>query len=154
MSIPFPRLNLPLVKLQIKRKSNKLYVFDVTRKKDLLITPEEWVRQHIIHFLNQQYGYPISLMSAEGSLRINDVFQRYDLLCYDNAGNPQLLVECKAPEIKLNQSVFDQAARYNYALKVPYILISNGMEHFCCKVDTENEKYESLSEIPHYTQFI
>ncbi len=150
MSIPFPRLNLPLVKLQIKKKTDKLYVFDVTRKKDLLITPEEWVRQHIIHFLKEQYNYPFSLMSSEGALKINKNLQRYDLVCYGKHGKPLLLVECKAPEIKLNQAVFDQAARYNYQLKIPYILITNGMEHYCCEVDVENEKFKFLESIPDY----
>ncbi len=150
MSIPFPRLNLPLVKLQIKKKLDKLYVFDVTRKKELLITPEEWVRQHIIHFLKNEYGYPFSLMSSEGGLNINSNIQRYDLLCYGNTGLPLVLVECKAPEIKLTQEVFDQAARYNYKLNVPYILITNGLEHYCCAVDVENKSYKFLTSVPSF----
>ncbi len=150
MSIPFPRLNLPLVKLQIKKKLDKLYVFDITRKKDLLITPEEWVRQHIIHYLNKQYNYPYSLMSSEGALTINKNLQRYDLLCFGNNGKPLILVECKAPEIKLTQAVFDQAARYNYQIKAPFILITNGLDHYICEVDLQNETYHFLTKIPDY----
>lgn len=144
-------LNLPTYKFRIKKVADKTKIFDIIRKKFVILQPEEWVRQHLIHYLVNEKNYPQSLLKIETSVNIDGLKQRSDIVAYDNTGTPTLIVECKAPNIKLTQSAFDQIARYNMKLKVPYLLVSNGLEHYCCKIDYKREHYEFIPEIPSYT---
>ncbi|RXP52335.1 type I restriction enzyme HsdR N-terminal domain-containing protein [Lutibacter sp. HS1-25] len=143
-------LNLPTYKLRIKSNENKLVIFDIIRKKYVVLTPEEWVRQHLIHYLIEEKKYPISLIAVEKKVTINKLTKRTDILVFDNTGLPNIIVECKAPSVKITQATFDQIARYNLKLTSEFLIVSNGLEHFFCKMDTENECYIFLENIPNY----
>jgi hypothetical protein len=145
-------LNLPTYKFRIKSNENKLFIFDILRKKYVSLTPEEWVRQHIIHFLIEEKNYPISLMAVEKKLTINTLTKRTDILVFNTNGSPHIIVECKAPTAKITQDAFDQIARYNLKLEANYLIVSNGLEHFNCKMDLENEQYIFLPDIPKYSK--
>src|SRR5690606_4053529 len=131
-------LNLPAYPFQLKKENDKVYIFDELRKKYLLVTPEEWVRQHWIQFLINQKGYPKALIQSEGGLRLNNLKKRTDLVVFNNLGERILIAEFKAPLVKITQQTFDQIARYNIIHKVPLLLVSNGIDHFFCKVDFKN----------------
>jgi hypothetical protein len=146
------KLKLPAYTFSIGEKNGRSLIFDEIRRKWIILTPEEWVRQHFLKFLVSEKQFPASLMAIEKKVLINGLSQRFDLLVHDRQGKPLLIAEFKAPEVEINQIVFDQAFRYNSALMAPYYLISNGMIHFVCKVDFENNKTEYLSEIPGYHQ--
>ncbi len=146
---PIP-LNLPPTSLKLSQVKGKVYVFDVLRKKNLLVTPEEWVRQHWIHFLNKHKSYPLSLMRTEGGLILNDLQKRSDLLIYNNRGEKVLLAEFKAPSVKITSSTFEQISNYNTVHKIPLLLVSNGIEHYFCKVNFEDGSYEFISDLPIY----
>jgi type I site-specific restriction endonuclease len=126
-------------------------IFDEIRKKWLVLTPEEWVRQHLIKFLVEDRKYPSSLFALERLVNVNGLPQRTDIVVYDRKGRALVVCECKAPEIAINQSVFDQAARYNATIKAPYLLISNGMAHYFCKIDHIHSAFVFLKEIPAYS---
>lgn len=143
-------LNLPHFKFKIKSTENKYFIFDIVRKKYIVLTPEEWVRQHIVHYLIFKKKYPISLIAVEKQLTINTLNKRTDIVVYSSNGKPHIIVECKASNIKINQEVFNQIARYNLKLNANYLMVSNGLEHYYCKIDSENEKYNFLKELPHY----
>lgn len=143
-------LNLPTYQFKIKNSENKLFIFDIIRKKYVVLTPEEWVRQHFVHYLTEEKNYPLSLVSVEKKLTINGLTKRTDILIFNNEGNPDLIVECKAPSIKINQNTFDQIARYNLKLNANLLVVTNGIEHFYCTLDKENEAYQFLKEIPVY----
>lgn len=143
-------LNLPHFKFKIKSTENKYFIFDIVRKKYIVLTPEEWVRQHIVHYLIFEKKYPISLIAVEKQLTINTLNKRTDIVVYSSNGKPHIIVECKASNIKINQEVFNQIARYNLKLNANYLMVSNGLEHYYCKIDSENEKYNFLKELPHY----
>lgn len=143
-------LNLPTYQFKIKNSENKLFIFDIIRKKYVVLTPEEWVRQHFVHYLTEEKNYPLSLVSVEKKLTINGLTKRTDILIFNNEGNPDLIVECKAPSIKINQNTFDQIARYNLKLNANLLVVTNGMEHFYCTLDKETEAYQFLKEIPVY----
>jgi len=145
------KLNLPSVELKIKSKENKLFIFDDFRKKDILLTPEEWVRQHFVAYLIHQKKYPISLTVLEKELKLNNTKKRTDILIYNTQGTPQIIVECKAMSVKITQATFDQIARYNLKLKAKYLIVTNGLEHYFCQMDFENERYIFLKDIPNYT---
>ena len=140
-------LNLPTFDCKISEIDGKPHIFDVVRRKHLLITPEEWVRQHLLHWLMNEHAYPRTLIKIEGGLRYNKLAKRSDLIVYDHSGQPFLLVECKAPHIPLSEAVFAQAARYNATIKARYLLISNGLEHFAFEVG-QAELLTALSSIP------
>lgn len=146
---PIP-LNLPSYPLKITQKIDKLFVFDELRKKDLVLTPEEWVRQHWIHHLNIYKNYPKALMQTEGGLKLNSLQKRSDLLIYDNRGKKILLAEFKAPTVKITENVFHQIANYNSIHKIPILLVSNGMEHYYCKIDFVENRFDFLDELPNY----
>lgn len=129
-----PALNLPPAPLKLGRKENQIYVWDALRKKNLVLTPEEWVRQHLFYFLKDHLHYPLGSFAVEGGFRLMGKLQRTDILIYKKA-QPTLLVECKAPSVKISQDTFDQALRYNLHYKVPYLLISNGLEHYWARVE-------------------
>lgn len=131
--------------------SQNTYIFDPIRRKRILLTPEERVRQGLIHFLKDERGYPPGLMSVEKGLKVLGKPRRFDLLVYDANGEPVMLVECKAADVALNQQTFDQVARYNIALRVPWLVISNGTETYCAKVDFQSKTHAFHHDIPHFT---
>ena len=145
-------LNLPTYKFRIKSSENKHFIFDIIRKKYMVLTPEEWVRQHFIHYLIEVKKYPISLIAVEKKLTINKLTKRTDILVFNNKGLPNIIVECKAPSVKITQETFDQIARYNLKLDANYLITTNGLEHFYCKMDTKNEQYIFLKTIPEYSE--
>lgn len=145
-----PQLRFPASRFQLKKKGDKFYIFDLSRRKFVLLTPEEWVRQNCLHFLHNYKNFPISLLSVEKSFKLNNLILRYDIVAYSKNANPLLLVECKAPEVKITQQTFDQIAVYNLELKVPYLVVTNGIELFCCSVDFDRSRFLFLDEIPDY----
>jgi methyltransferase-like protein len=146
----YPPLNFPPYQLSLKKKEGNIYVFDDIRKKELVLTPEEWVRQHCVHFANNVLEYPKSCIALEGQLRLNEQIKRFDGLLYKK-GKPQILIECKAPSVKINQEVFDQIARYNLKLNVPYLWVTNGISHFFATINYTEKKYDFIKELPSYT---
>jgi len=145
-------LNFPKFSFRFKNKENKISIFDVIRKRFVILQPEEWVRQHCIHYLIDYKGYPQSLINIEKELIINSLRKRYDIVIFNSDGSIHLIVECKAPTININQNVFDQIALYNLSLNATYLMISNGINHYYCQMDFKKEKYHFLKDIPEYTQ--
>ena len=144
------KLNFPEYQFRFKNSENKIAIFDEIRKKFIILTPEEWVRQHIIQFLTQEKNYPKSYINVEKLIKINDLNKRYDIIVYQPNGEIFLLIECKAPEVKITQETFNQIARYNLTLKAKYLMVSNGLNHYFCQMDFENEKYNFLTELPEF----
>ena len=145
-----PILSLPIYNLKMKIEDEKTHIFDVVRKKYLLLTPEEWVRQNFIHYLNKEKNYPLGLMGVEKMVKYNNLKTRADIVLYNIEGNPNIIVECKAPNVKITQDTFNQIAKYNSQLKVKYLIVTNGMKHYCCKMDYETNEITFLEEIPIY----
>jgi len=143
-------LNLPTYPFRIKRESGKNLIFDEIRKKFLILTPEEWVRQHLVQYLIHIKKYPRSLIIIEGGLKLNTTSKRSDILLYNNQGEKIMLVECKSPSTKIDQDTFDQIARYNIAHRVQWLLVSNGLDHHCCEIDFVNSNYRFVDEAPTY----
>jgi hypothetical protein len=143
-------LNLPPYEFRIDNKDGVLRIFDGIRKKYLVLTPEEWVRQNFVRYLTEVKKYPASLVAMEIALKYNTLKKRADILIYDKSGAPLLMVECKAPEVKISQDTFDQVARYNMAFKVKYLVVTNGMNHFCCSMDYDLQSYTFLENIPDF----
>ena len=143
-------LNFPKYNFRFKSNENKTLIFDIIRKKFVVLTPEEWVRQHAIHFLISEKKYPAAHINVEKQLQLNDTVKRYDIVVFNKDGSIQIIAECKAPSIKTNQQTFDQIARYNLALKSETLMVTNGLEHFFCKMDFENKKYLFLKDLPSY----
>lgn len=135
---------------RFKNSENKLSIFDTVRKKFVVLTPEEWVRQHTVQFLIQEKKYPRSLINVEKALTINGLQKRYDIIVYSPDGNIDLLVECKAATIAISQETFNQIARYNMALKANHLMVTNGLNHYYCQIDYQKEKYHFLKELPDY----
>ena len=144
------KLNLPTYNFKLKSKENKTLIFDKFRKKYIVLIPEECVRQHFSYFLVEEKKYPISLIAIEKQLSINNIQKRSDILVFNNKGEPDIIVECKAPSVTINQSTFDQIARYNLKLKANFLVVTNGLHHFYCKMDFENETYIFLKDLPSY----
>ncbi len=144
------KLNLPEFNFKIKNSENKMLIFDNLRKKYLVLTPEEWVRQHFVHYLISEKKYPISLIAIEKQLTLNTRKKRTDILVFNQIGTPELIVECKAPSVKITQDTFDQIARYNLKLNANYLIVTNGLTHFYCKMDFKNKTYIFLKDIPAY----
>lgn len=147
-----PQLNLPTAPLRLKQEGAKTCVFDILRRRWIQLTPEEWVRQHFVHFLLAQRGYPQGLLANEVSLSLNQTKKRCDTVLYDNLARPRMIVEYKAPNIAISQRTFDQISRYNIVLRVPYLIVSNGLRHFCCRIDYERGTYGFLPDIPAYNE--
>ncbi len=147
-------LNFPKYKFRFKSNENKTLIFDIIRKKFVVLTPEEWVRQHVLQFLISEKNYPISHINIEKQLKLHDTIKRYDIVVFNSEGNIQIIVECKAPKININQQTFDQIARYNFVLEAKLLMVTNGLYHYFCKMDFENEKYIFLKELPHYNSAI
>ena len=144
------QLNFPCYSFRFKNSENKVSIFDEIRKKFIILTPEEWVRQHVVRFLLEEKNYPKSLINVEKVLTINGLRKRYDIVIFNPNGSIFVLVECKAPEIKTSQATFDQIARYNMTLKAEYLMVTNGLNHYFCQMDFENERYEFLAALPDY----
>jgi len=145
-----PKLNLPIAALKTKLVDGTTQVFDQVRKKYLILTPEEWVRQHFLYYLNQEKNYPLGLMGIEQMVKYNGMKTRADIVLYTTEGKPNMIVECKAPNVKITQDAFNQIAKYNFKLKVPFLVVTNGIQHFCCQMDYETNEIKFLEEIPSY----
>ena len=146
----FSKLNLPNAALKTKLVEGNTQVFDVVRKKYFKLTSEEWVRQHFIHYLNSDKNYPFGLMGVERLVKYNNLRTRADIVLYNTSGKPNMIVECKSSNMKITQDVFDQIARYNFKLRVRYLVVTNGMQHFCCKMDYERKEMIFLQSIPSF----
>ncbi len=144
------RLNLPLYEFKFRFKQNKHYLFDEVRKKYVLNTPEEWVRQNFIKYLVVEKKYPISLISIEYEIKINHLSKRCDAIIFDKTGDIKMILEFKAPTISINQHSFDQIVRYNTKLMAPFLIVSNGLKHYCCNINYEMNDYKYIKEIPSY----
>ena len=143
-------LQFPEYTFRFKSMENRLYIFDIIRKKFILLLPEEWVRQHAIHYLVFTKGYPKSLINVEKKINLNGVTKRYDIAVFNSDGSIRILVECKAPEIQIDQDTFDQIARYNMCLDASLLWVTNGLLHLYCILDKKHEKYSFLKEIPDF----
>lgn len=146
------RLNFPEYEFKLREAEGRVQIFDSIRKKYIALTPEEWVRQHLLTFLVKEKKYPASLIAFEISLNRGNKKQRADVVVFANDGNPKLIAECKAPDVKIAQETFFQIARYNAPLKMNYLVVSNGINHYCCKMDYENGKHLFMEEIPSYEE--
>jgi hypothetical protein len=142
-----PELNFPEYEFRIKIDGNQQQIFDEVRKKYVALTPEEWVRQHLVKFLIEEKRFPRSLMHIEAEISVYQASRRCDVLVYNRAQQPVLIAECKAPEVAITSDTFIQAATYNSVVKAPYLLITNGFDHFCCKVSADGET-TFLTELP------
>lgn len=136
----------------MERKGDKVQIWDIIRRKYLVLTPEEWVRQHFIHYLIEHKGYPVALLANEVTLKLNGTTKRCDTVLYTSTLAPRMIIEYKAPQITITQSVFDQIGRYNLTFKVDYLIVSNGLQHYCCQMDYEKKTYIFLKEIPDYKE--
>ena len=149
-----PQLNLPPFDIKTREQAGKMEVFDILRKKYVALTPEEQVRQAFIHYMIRHKDFPAGLLAVEYSLRVNNLKKRADIVSFSKMGHPILLVECKAPQVKITQRVFDQIARYNMNLRVDFLIVTNGLVHYCCKLDFLNNSYIFLEEIPSYQEVV
>jgi hypothetical protein len=145
-------LNLPPYPFKISDNNGQLTLFDEIRKKHLIITPEEWVRQHFVQYLINQKKYPKTLIKLEGGLRLHGMAKRTDIVVFNTTGDKILMIECKAPAVAINQKVFDQIARYNMTHKIALLAVSNGLQHYYCQIDFENQAYKFISELPAYDE--
>jgi len=145
-------LNFPSYNFRIKNSENNTYIFDVIRKKFVVLQPEEWVRQNCIQFLINEKNFPLNLINVEKVVRINGLNKRYDIIAYNSDGSIFLIVECKAPKVKISQSAFDQIARYNLTLKASYLMVTNGLNHYFCTIDHNLGIYNFLKELPSYVK--
>lgn len=143
-------LNLPQAELRITKDGDKELIFDSLRRKYVALTQEEWVRQNFVSFLVNHKGFLAGLMNNEVSLVQNGIKRRCDTLVSDKFGNPLVIVEYKAPSVVITQKVFDQIVRYNYVLRAKYLIVSNGLSHYCCKINYDAGNYAFLKEIPSY----
>ncbi|MCI1647652.1 MAG: type I restriction enzyme HsdR N-terminal domain-containing protein [Bacteroides sp.] len=147
-------LNLPAFNVKIATQNQKRVIFDALRGRYVALTPEEWVRQHFVNFLLKHKGYPQMLMANEVQINLNGTKKRCDTVLYRRDLTAQMVVEYKAPDIEINQTVFDQITRYNMVLKVEYLIVSNGMQHYCCHIDYANNQYSFLKNIPDYKELL
>lgn len=144
-------LNLPAFPIKVDNRDGRAVVFDVIRRRYVALTPEEWVRQHFVHFLLEHKGYPQALLANEVQVQLNGTKKRCDTVLYRRDLTARMIIEYKAPEIVITQKVFDQITRYNMVLKVDYLIVSNGLQHYCCRIDYEQNSYTFLEDIPMYT---
>ena len=143
-------LNLPPYNARLSKKNGKMYIYDPLRRKDVVLTPEEWVRQHFVNFLITEKSYPAERIANEVSVNVNSTSKRCDTVVYDNYLKPLVIVEYKAPEITVTGDVFEQISRYNSALRVPYLIVSNGLTHYCCNMDYNAMNCNFIENIPLY----
>jgi len=150
MNIP---LNLPEYEFKIRASGKNTYeIFDTTRRKYINLTPEEWVRQNFIQYLKDCFGYPSGLFSVEKTIVLNTMKIRPDIVIYSGSGTPFLIVECKAPSVQITQETFDQIAKYNLPLKVGYLAVTNGLKHYYCHLDYEQNSYTFIQNLPLYSE--
>jgi len=149
---PYPALNLPEAALHISRTDGYATVFDPLRRRHVRLTPEEWVRQHFTHYLIHEKGYPAGLLGNEVSLTLNDMSRRCDTVLYGLDGQPRMIIEYKAPTVAITQKVFDQIWRYNMVLRVEWLIVSNGLQHIICHLDSVRNNYAFLPEVPEYKE--
>lgn len=145
-------INLPPYEIKLREQNGRRQIFDFLRRRYVSLTPEEWVRQHFVHFLIEQKGYPKGLLANEVEQKIGDKKLRCDTLLYNKELRPRMIIEYKAPEIAITQRVFNQITVYNFLLHVDYLIVSNGRQHYCCRTDYEKGEYTFLQDIPHYTE--
>jgi hypothetical protein len=146
------KLNLPSFNFELKQTQDNILIFDFLRKRYVVLTPEEWVRQHFIHYLIHHLNYPKGLIKVEGGLTFNTLQKRSDIVVFNREGKPWMVIECKAPELKLSTRTMEQASIYNHSLKAKYVVITNGMSHICCEIDWANSNTVVLGEIPKYDE--
>lgn len=147
-------LNLPSFDTKIRKKDNGLEILDPLRKKYVALTPEEWVRQHFVHYLISEKQFPASLIANEAGIKLNSLSKRCDTVVYNRQLDPVMIVEYKRPDVAITQEVFDQVTRYNSVLRVPYIVVSNGLEHHCCQMNYAQQSYRYLTDIPAYQEIV
>ena len=144
------KLSFPSFEFRIEKINDKLMIFDVLRKKSVRLTPEERVRQHLIRYLIEYRQYPKSMIKVESGLKYNKLLKRSDILVFSQDGHPFMVIECKSPDLKLDDKVIHQVAAYSRSLQVKYIGISNGLKHYCWEIDQENQSTRSLEDFPEY----
>ena len=144
------QLNLPDYPIKLGGTPDMPTIYDTLRRKYVKLTPEEWVRQHFVHMLVERKGYPGALMANEVALKVGEKQLRADTVLYDSRLRPRMIIEYKAPDVEITQAVFDQIGRYNLVLRVDYLIVSNGIRHYCCKMDYGNRTYAFLTDIPTY----
>ena len=144
-------LNLPSFDINVKKIGGKISILDPLRRKFVALTPEEWVRQHFVNFLLREKGYPAALIANEIQIDLNKLKKRCDSVVYNRDLSPLMIIEYKAPDVEITQQVFDQIVRYNIVLKVKYLIVSNGLNHYCCIMDYDKQSFSYLSDIPNYT---
>ena len=147
------QLRLPAFKHKVKNEGGRIMIFDVIRKKYVVLTPEEWVRQHFVHYLINELKYPKSLFKVESGLKFNRMQKRSDILIHNRAGKAWMLIECKASDIKLTQNAFNQIAVYNMTIGAKYLAVSNGLAHYCCMAGTETQQAVFLADFPAFEDF-
>lgn len=145
-------LNLPTYNPRLSKGKGNMLIFDPLRQKYVALTPEEWVRQHFVNFLISELRYPAARIANEVALNVNGTAKRCDTVVYDKYLNAIAIVEYKAPQVKITQQVFEQISRYNSALRVPYLIVSNGLSHYCCKIDYNMLQFQFLKNIPRYEE--
>lgn len=153
----FTPLNLPQVHLKITTSptnAKERYVFDEFRKKKCLLTPEEWVRQHYLHFLVNEKGFPKGLIASEYSIKVNNLKRRCDGVAFDQSGKPILLIECKAPTVKLSEKTLHQIAQYNFKMRVNWLVLTNGLNTVVCFINTDEKKIQYLEDIPTFNELL
>ena len=140
----------PTANIKLRDHEGRREVFDIVRNRYVALTPEEWVRQHVIHYLHEELGYPLELMQVEGAITLNGMTRRCDIVVYDETVRPLIIVECKNESVPLTQKVLDQACRYNLVLQVPYLCLTNGVGRVCCRVDFAEKMVEIIPKLPNY----
>lgn len=145
------RLNFPPCELRFRKDADVVSVFDNIRRKFIVLTPEEWVRQHVVHYLLAEKHYPKSLINVEKMLKVNGLTKRYDVVVFNPDGSIKILVECKAPDVAISQTVFDQIARYNLVMDAEFLMVTNGLNHYFCRTDFEAKQYIFLKSLPEYS---
>jgi hypothetical protein len=146
------RLNFPEYEFRFHEKAGKLTIFDPARKKYVALTPEEWVRQHVVQYLHREKQVPLSLIGIESEISLYKTRKRFDIAVFDRNGHPQLIVECKSPSVSISQQVLDQVVRYNMALKVGFLMLTNGFQHIYCQVDKNDNSVRIIKDIPDFAE--
>ena len=144
------KLNLPPFKVELKKDEDRILIFDFLRRRYVVLTPEEWVRQHFIHYAITHLNYPKSLIKVEGGLTFNTLQKRSDIVVFNRDGQPWMIIECNAPALKLSKRTIQQASIYNHSLRAKYVVITNGMSQICCEVDWINSNTVVLESMPAY----
>lgn len=147
-------LNLPQYSFRITGKPGEEMIFDMVRRKYVRLTPEEWVRQNFIMYLAEEGGYPVGLMGVEVTFTLNRLKKRADILIHNREGKPVMIIECKSYDVALDEKVFDQVVTYNMQFRVPYLVVTNGLVNYACKIDTENNSWHYIMVIPQYEELV